>query len=239
MTYKRPSGVWSEEDDKPLPEPNYFRKTLGDWWEGLFTLVVWALGLLLLSLLSILIGYVSVPLAIMATAFTLGPGLAGLMVACARGARGGFIRLGDAWRGLPRVYGRSVLLALPLTLVLAMIVITRDVVAVAPGRTELVISWAFQTGVALTLAILHIYLYPVLALYDFPLKRTILVSAVLASRYLGQTIVLLVVAVALLATTTFHPLVWLFVIGAWCVIATNATWRMARVLLPDSNGIDK
>jgi hypothetical protein len=79
----------------------------------------------------------------------------------------------------------------------------------------------------------------VLALYDFPVKRTVLVSAVLASKYVLQTIALLVVAAALFAATSFHPLIWLFVIGAWCVIATNATWRMARALLPDSDGIDK
>jgi hypothetical protein len=239
MTHQRPSGVWFEEDNKPLPEPGFFRKIFSDWWEGLFTLVVWTLGLVLGSIPSILISVVSAPVGIMSAAFTLGPGLAGLMVACATGARGGFIRLGDAWRGLRRVYWRSVLLALPLTLVLALILITRDVVAAASGRTELVISWAFQTGVALTLAILHIYLYPVLALYDFPVKRTVLVSAVLASKYVLQTIALLVVAAALFAATSFHPLIWLFVLGAWCVIATNATWRMARALLPDSDGIDK
>jgi len=239
MTYRRPSGVWSEEEDKPLPEPGLFRKIFSDWWEGLFTLIVWAIGLLLLCLPLLVVALMSTPIALMLAAFTLAPGLAGLMAACAKGARGGFIRLGDAVRGLPHVYWRSMLLALPLTLVLAIILITRDVVAVAAGRTELVISWAFQTGIALTLAILHIYLYPVLVLYDFPIRRTVLVAAALAVKYIWQTVVLLGVAVVLLAATTLHPLVWLFVIGAWCVISTNATWRLARQLLPDSNGIDK
>jgi uncharacterized membrane protein YesL len=89
------------------------------------------------------------------------------------------------------------------------------------------------------MAILHVYVYPILALYNTPLKQTVALAAVLIGRCLWQTLVLSVVAMVLLAATLIHPLVWLFVPGIWCVIVTNATWRMVRRVVPGLTGIDK
>lgn len=235
---KYSSGAWAE-DDQPLPEPTFFRKIFEDLWEGLFVLVVWGFLIWLLGLAAILIGLVSQPLGLIVAALTIAPALAGLMAACARGARGGFLRLGEAWRGTFHLYGRSVALALPLAILMALILVTRDVVAMTPGRSEMVASWALQVGVTLTVVVMHIYLYPVLALYDTSLKRTVLLAGVLAAKFIGQTLALLVFGAVLLAATLFHPLIWMLILGPWCVVTTNATYRLARRILPDPRAIDK
>jgi hypothetical protein len=36
-----------------------------------------------------------------------------------------------------------------------------------------------------------------------------------------------------------HLLVPLFMIGPWCIVAANATYRLARRIVPDQNAIDK
>ncbi len=235
---KYSSGAWSE-DDRPPPEPTFFRKILEDLWEGLFVLVVWGFLIWLLGLAAIFIGLASRPLGLIVVALTVAPTLAGLMAACAKAARGGFLRLGEAWRGTFHLYGRSVALALPLAILMALILVTRDVVSMTPGRSEMVVSWALQLGVTLTVIVMHVYLYPVLALYDTPLKRTVLLAGVLVAKFIGQTLALLAFGAVLLAATMLHPLVWMFILGPWCVVATNTTYRLARRILPDQRAIDK
>ena len=64
-------------------------------------------------------------------------------------------------------------------------------------------------------------------------------AMMLVSKFVLQTLALLIVGVGLLALTRLHPLVWLGVPGTWSVIVVNATWRMARKAAPKLNGIDK
>ena len=229
------SGVWSGEDDKPLPEPTFFRQIFQDLWDGLLVLVVWGFVLWLLGLIAIYVGLVSVPLGLFEAALTVAPGLVGLMVACGKAARGGFARLGEAVRGTFRLYGRSVMLALPMAVLGSLVVVTLDVVRQFPERQEMVFSLAFQFGIVLTAAVVNIYLYPVLALYDIRPWRAVLLAGGLAAKFIWQTLALLVFGVMLLAATMLHPLVWLFIFGPWCVVATNATYRLARRILPGAD----
>lgn len=229
---QQPSG-WGPEDSRPLPEPSFARKVAEDVWEGYFTLVVWALVLGLLALPLMLLADFSPALSIAGAAFTLAPGLAGLMVAAGQAARGGFARLGDAARGALRLYWRSVALALPLLVVLALFVITAGTIQAFDERQEMFISLALQAGVGLALAILHIYLLPVLALYDTSLKQTVRVSMALIGRHTWQTLALLALGAALLlGALVSHPLVCLLagliVPGLWSVVVMNATWRLTR-----------
>jgi len=234
-----PSGVWKSHDERPLPPPPFLRQVFTDMWEGMFALLVWTLALWVMTMPVILAGTISVPLGMLVAAFTSAPGLASLLVPAANAARGGFARLADAPRGLIRLYGRSVALALPLAILAALNWITSDIVKAYPGRAELSLVWALQVGFIFVMAILHLYLYPILALYDTPLKQTVALAAVLIGRCFWQTLALLVVGAALLTATLIHPLVWLFVPGIWCVIVTNATWRMVRRVVPSLTGIDK
>ena len=234
-----PSGVWKSHDERPLPPPPFMRQIFTDMWEGMFALLIWTVALWAITIPVILAGTLSVPLGMLVAAFTSAPGLASLLVPAANAARGGFARLADAPRGLIRLYRRSVVFALPLAILAALNWITSDIVKAYPGRAELSLVWALQVGFILVMAILHLYLYPLLALYDTPLKQTIALAAALIGKCFWQTLALLVVGAALLTTTLIHPLVWLFVPGIWCVIVTNATWRLARQVVPSLTGIDK
>ena len=234
-----PSGIWKSHDERPLPPPPFLRQVFTDMWEGMFALLVWTLALWVMTMPVILAGTLSVPLGMLVAAFTTAPGLASLLVPAANAARGGFARLADAPRGLIRLYGRSVALALPLAILAALNWVTSDIVKAYPGRAELSLVWALQVGFILVMAILHLYLFPLLALYDTPLKQTIALAAALIGKCFWQTLALLIVGVALLTATLIHPLVWLFVPGIWCVIVANATWRMVRRVVPSLTGIDK
>jgi hypothetical protein len=234
-----PSEAWKSHDERPLPPPPFMRQVFTDMWEGMFALLVWTLVVWVITIPVILAGTISVPLGMLVAAFTSAPGVASLLVPAANAARGGFARLGDAPRGLIRLYGRSVALALPLVILAALNWITSDIVKAFPGRAELSLIWALQVGFVLATVVLHLYLYPILALYDAPLRQTVTLAAVLAGKYLWQTLALLAVGAVLLAATLIHPLVWLFVPGIWCVIVTNATLRMVRRVMPSLTGIDK
>lgn len=220
----RQSSGWASEDEQPLPERPFFRKILEDLWEGYFTLIVWTLLLWVVSIPVVVTGPVGIILAV----FLLAPGLAGLMVASGKAASGGFARLGDAARGTARVYWRSVALALPLGLLLELMLLTTNIVNQYPERQEMILALAFQRGLSLVIAVLHIYLLPLLALYDTSLKQTVQVSMAMVGKFPLQTLALLVAAAALLALTTIHPLVWLIVPGIWCVVVMNATWRLTK-----------
>jgi len=222
-----------------VPEPSFLRKVAEDLWEGMFALVVWTLALWVLGLLALWISAASAPLGLVVAALTLAPGLAGMMALAGNLARGGFARLGGAGRATLRLYGRSMALAAPLVAIAMLILITANIVFAFPEQVELFIAWAFQIGMGLTLVILHIYLFPILALYDFSLKRTVGLAAVLVGKYVWQTLALLAMGAGLLTLTMLLPVTWLLVPGVWCVVVTNATWRMARQLLPNANGIDK
>jgi hypothetical protein len=235
-----PSGVWkSRDDERPLPPPPFMRQIFSDMWEGMFPLLVWTIAVGVITIPVMLAGTMSVPLGMLVAAFTTAPGFASLLVPAANAARGGFSRLGDALRGFIRLYGRSVALALPLAALAAINWGTSGIVKAYPERAELSLVWALQIGFILVMAILHVYLYPLLALYNTGLKQTVALAALLIGRCLWQTLALLIVGVALLAATLIHPLVWLFVPGIWCVIVTNATWRMVGRVAPDLTGIDK
>jgi uncharacterized membrane protein YesL len=138
-----------------------------------------------------------------------------------------------------RLYWRSVALTLPLALLVWLILSSADTASKNPGQGVLTISVAFQIGLGLTLVVLHLYLLPLLALLDTPLKQTGILAVLLAGKFIWQTLALLAVSLALLALTNLHPLVWLAVPGVWCVIVVNAAWRMARQAVPDLAGIDK
>ncbi len=234
-SHSREPGVWKVMDEPPPPEPSFVRQVIGDLWEGLFTLIVWTLAMFLFGLPAILIGGVIPFLGLVVAAFTLAPALAGLMTAAGSAARGGFTRLGQAWNGTFHLYKRSVALALPLVLLLAMVLATGSLVRQAPARLDFTLAWAFQIGIALALAVLHIYLYPILALYDTSLKQTLALAAILISRCIWQTILLLALGAGLLVATLMLPLVGLFAPGVWSVIVVNATWRMARRFIPSAN----
>jgi hypothetical protein len=212
-----------------------------DVWDNLLTLLLWPLVLGLLYLPVLMLSLISLPLAVLLAAVTVAPGLAGLLLACGNAARGGFCRLTDAVRGAFRLYTRSAALALPLSLLVALTLTTSDIVRAFPDRTELLLAWALQIGVCLCGALLHLYLLPALALYheQLSLKQTAMLAAGLAGRFPAQTIALLIVGIALLAAPLLHVLVWLAVPGLWCVLITNATWRLARRVAPELGRIDK
>ena len=236
---RNPSGVWKSQDERPLPPPPFLRQIFTDMWEDMFALLIWTVVVGVMTIPVLLAGMLSVPLGIIVAAFTTAPGFASLLVPAANAARGGFARLGDVPRGLIRLYGRSVALALPLVILAAISWTTGDIIRAFPGRAELSLIWALQIGFMVTMVILHVYLYPILALYDTSLRQTVALAGVLAGKCLWQTLVLLALGVALLAATMIHPLVWLFVPGIWCVVVTNATFRMVRRLVPSLTGIDK
>lgn len=238
MTMRNRSGVWAPEDDQPLPEPPYFKKILLDLWEGLFTLVVGGLVVWFLLFTMVILGSEFLLLGLVIAAVLVAPAVAGLMVPCAKSARGGFLRLGDAARGVWRLYGRAVVLALPLVVLVAIMSLTSQIASAFPGRQELVFSLALQAGVTLTVVLAHIYIYPVLALFDTSLKQTVLLASALAVKFVWQTLLLALFGVALLAIMPVHPLAPIFVIGPWCVVATNTAWRLARRILPPDR-IDK
>ena len=239
MTLKKHSGIWSQEDNQPVPEPPYVNKILLDLWEGMFPLVAGGLVLWLLINVTVMAGYVFLLLGMAVAVFVVAPTLAGLMASCAKSARGGFLRIGDAVRGIFHLYWRSVALALPLVILVGIITITVQIVTAYPDRQEMVFSLALQVGVTLTVVLAHIYLYPVLALYDTSVKKAVLLAGALAAKFVWQTIVLALLGGALLALGSLHPLVPIFVIGPWCVIAANTTWRLAQRILPPLAGIDK
>jgi uncharacterized membrane protein YesL len=236
---RRPSGGWRTEDERPLPEPGFVRKVAEDLWEGFFALFVWTVALWILGIPVIWAAVSSVPLGLLLAVLTLAPGLAGLMTIAGNLARGGFARLGDAWRGTFRLYWRSVALTLPMAFWAALILLTANIVSAFPERRELFIAWAFQVGIGMVGVMLHVYLFPILVLHDAAPRPAVGLAFMLAGKCIWQTLALLALGGVLLAATTLHPAVWLFVPGVWCVIAANATWRMTRQLAPNPDGIDK
>ena len=153
MAVKKHSGIWSPEDDQPVPEPPFVKKILLDLWEGMFPLVAGGLVLWLQIVVVGMAGYVFLPLGMAVALFVVAPTLAGMMVACAKSARGGFLRIGDAARGIWHLYGRSVVLALPLVIMIGIVLITVQIVKANPDRQEMVFSLALQVGVTLTVEI--------------------------------------------------------------------------------------
>jgi hypothetical protein len=234
-----PPGEFQPLDEPSLPQPPFIRQIFTNMWEGMFDLLVWTGVVWVITIPVILAGEISVPLGMLMAAFTSAPGLASLQVVAANLARGGFARFGDPPRGLIRLYGRSVALALPLAILAAINWVTSDMIKMFPARTEFSLIWALQVGFILAIVILHIYLYPILALYNTPLRQTVALAVVLVRKCLWQTLSLLVVGVALLAATLIHPLVWLLIPGIWCVIVTNATFRLAPQVLPSPTGSGK
>lgn len=234
-----PLPKWSSQNDHPLPEPPYIRKVLSDFWDGSFVLLVWTLLLWVPGFMFIFASIVGLPVALLVVVLGIAPVLTGMLVMVGRSAKGSFMRLGDAWRGTLRLYWRSVALMLPLALLLALISLSANIVSTVPDRRELAIALALQIGVGLTMVILHVYLLPLLALLDGSLKQTVMLAVLLAGKFILQTLALLAVTIALLALSTLHPLVWLFVPGMWCVIVVNAAWRMVQQAVPDLAGIDK
>ena len=239
VSMSSPLPKWSSEDDRPLPEPTYIRKVLGDIWDGSLVLLMWTLLLWVPGFLFFFAVITGLPVALLVAVLGIAPVLTGMMVMVGRGAKGYFMRLGDAWRGMLRLYWRSVALTLPLALLLWLILSSADIASKNPGQSVLTISVALQIGIGLTLVVLHLYLLPLLALLDTPLKQTGILAVLLAGKFIWQTLALLAVSLALLALTNLHPLVWLVVPGVWCVIVVNAAWRMARQAVPDLAGIDK
>ena len=235
----RTPGGWPSEDERPLPEPGFIRKIGEDLWEGFFVLFVWTLALGILSIPIIVAVSVAVPLGLLVAALTLAPALAGMMCMAGNMARGGFGRLGDAWRGVRRLYWRSVALTLPVAIWVTLLVVTANVVSAFPERRELLIGWAFQVGIGIVAAVLHIYLFPILALHDASLRQAVGLALTLAGKYVWQTLSLLALGGGLLVAAMFYPVVWLFAPEIWCVIAANATWRLTRRLAARPGGIDK
>ena len=107
---------WSSEADNPPPEPTFLRKVLSDIWDGSFALLVWTLLLWVTGFMFIFASIMGRPLALLVAVLGIVPVLAGMLVMAGRSAKGGFMRLGDAWRGTRRLYWRSVALALPVAL---------------------------------------------------------------------------------------------------------------------------
>jgi uncharacterized membrane protein YesL len=126
------------------------------------------------------------------------------------------------------LYWRSVSLALPLAVLLALILFTADTINRFPDRTEMVLALAAQMGLGLVAAILHIYLLPVLALYELSPAQTVHAALALIGKYIGQTLALAVLGIALLAASTLHPLVGVVVPMIWSVVVMNAVWRLTR-----------
>jgi len=235
---------WSSENDRPPPEPTYFRKVLSDIWEGSFVLLVWTLLLWIPAwlLIFVLISFPSIvglPIGLLVVVLGIAPALTGMMVMVGDSAHGKFMRLGAAWRGTFRLYWHSVALTLPLALMAALIVLSTNIASGTPDRRELTLALAFQVGIGLTMAVLHLYLLPLRALLDASLKQTVLLAALLAGKFVLHTLALTAATIILLALTTLHPLVWLFVPGVWCVMVVNAAWRLARRAVPSLTGIDK
>jgi hypothetical protein len=233
------SGDSKFPDEPSLPQPPFIRQIFTDMWEGMFDLLVWTGAVWVITIPVILVAEISVPLGMLVAAFTSAPGLASLLMLAANLTRGRFARLGDAPRGLVRLYGRSVALALPLVILAAINSITSDMIKMSPAHTEFNVIWALQVGFILAIVILHVYLCPILALYDTPLRQTVALAVVLVGKCFWQTLLLLTVGAALLAATLIHPLVWLFVPGIWCVIITNATFRLVPRVMPSPTGGDK
>jgi len=235
----RTPGGWPSEDERPLPEPGFIRKIGEDLWEGFFVLFIWTLALGILSVPTIVAGIVGAPLGLLVAALLLAPGLAGMMCMTGNMARGGFGRLGDAWRGVLRLYWRSVALTLPVAIWVTLLLVTANVVSAYPERRELFIGWAFQVGIGIVAAVLHIYLFPTLALHDASLRQAVGLALTLAGKYVWQTLALLALGGGLLVAAVLYPIVWLFAPEVWCVIAANATWRLTRRLAARPGGIDK
>lgn len=236
--YRSPGG-WPSPDERPLPEPGFVRKIGEDLWEGFFVLFVWTLALGILTVPTIVAGSVAVPLGLLVATLLLAPGLAGMMYMAGNLARGGFGRLGDGWRGTRRLYWRSVALTVPVAIWATLLIVTANVVSAYPERRELFIGWAFQVGIGIVAAVLHIYLFPTLALHDASLRQAVGLALTLAGKYVWQTLALLALGGGLLVAALFYPVVWLFAPGIWCVIAANATWRLTRRLAARPGGIDK
>jgi hypothetical protein len=237
-THRSPGG-WPSQDERPVPEPGFIRKIGEDLWEGFFVLFVWTVALGALSIPAIVAGSVAVPLGMLVAALVLAPGLAGMMCMAGNMARGGFGRLGDAWRGMLRLYWRSVALTLPVAIWVTLLLVTANVVSAYPERREFLIGWAFQVGIGIVAAVMHIYLFPTLALHDASLRQAVGLALTLAGKYVWQTLALLALGAGLLVAAVLYPIVWLFAPEIWCVIAANATWRLTRRLAARPGGIDK
>lgn len=221
---------WGAEDDV-LPDPPFIRKIAEDLWEGSLTLILWGIGLWIVGLALLYVAALFMPLGIVLTTLTLAPAMAGLMTATGKSAKGGFLRLGYALQGVPHVYWRSVALTVPLAVWLVAFLITSSMMELYADELMIFISWGMQVGLGITIAVFHIYLLPVLALRDASFVETLRLAGALIVKFIGQTVGLAAVGIALLALTTLHPLIWLFVPGVWCVIVTNATWRLSRHLV--------
>jgi uncharacterized membrane protein YesL len=210
-------------------DADYVRVTLAQLWEELPILIA---GGILLALLAMPAAWLAAngmapPAAALGVALV-APLYTALCYLAGRNAVGDKPRLSGMWSALAHYYTRSCLLMLPLAALLAAARMTLPLLGAA--LPILVITGiALQAIAALVACLLAIHAFPLLALFDLPLRQVWLYSLALVMRRPLVAVGLLSMIVLLAcAADALGPGAWPLVPAVFVPFSVNATLMLTK-----------
>lgn len=216
--------------DVELEEEKYLKKSFLDAWENLALLLVGDIFFCLFCIpfMILFISDLVLP-ALWLGCFTIAPAFSGLVYLTGKIARGEKFGVKDIVFGIFHFYRRSIVLGSLIALLISFSIATFGMTKANPDQVWLIGSLAIQLAALLLVALLSVYAFSLMAIYDISLKKTLIYAFVLASSYKMPTIGLLSLAVlfAFLMWWTKFGLILVFPV-LWAVFSSNLTLLLVQ-----------
>jgi len=116
------------------------------------------------------------------------PALAGIMYLTGKIAKGKACNIKDLFFGVRRFFRRALIIGVITVFLLFISIWTFRIIKANPEQKWLMIPWVFQLSCLIFIGVLHVYVFPIMTLYDANLKTVFIYSLVLAVKYKLPTI---------------------------------------------------
>lgn len=213
-----------------LEEENYVKKSLFDVWNNLPLLLFGDIFFCLFGVPSLILFISDLILpAFWLSCFTMAPAFSGLVYLTGKIARGKKFGVKDIVFGICHFYGRSMVLGSLIALLISFSLGTLGIMKANLDQVWLIGPLAIQLAALLFVALLSVYTFTLMTIYDTSLKKTLIYAFVLASNYKIPTIGMLSLAVlfAFLMWWTKFGLILVFPV-LWAVFSSNLTLLLVQ-----------